>query len=425
MNKQNISILDSMTVREYKEFLKNALGFCIFNSLNRNDSKLVLRRTKPKEKFAYIEKDEKITRVAYLYENEGFIDVYYFTNSQYKNKKFSNLNGNELNARTYFDVLKDDIVLFLLIGSKEKVEPQFIFEKITDAYSIINSLDIDKFRYSFILGTGISLCFGVKKWSDLISEIESSLSNDLKTNDDKLLKFQNEIGNTSYILPQVKKDYSRETYFKIIYDSLYANFNNQTIDINTNPDLENQAVYQVANILSAQTLFNEKQEVLTFNYDNFLEKVLEANYSSVTIESVYKNNNEKNDAGIQIVHSHGFLPFEDFDDIHKESIVLSSFEYMDTYKNNNSYAYRKLYEQLNKTNIIIGNSISDYEEQKVFRNHHNEYLSSFSFVLLKKSDELWMDNYKTKYLFSLGVIPLFFNDYQDISNFLRDRITNL
>ncbi len=425
MNELNRLILDSLTIVEYKTFLKNALGFYIFNSIDRNDSKLVLRRTKPKDNIARFEKNNKVTYFAYLYNDEKFVDAYYFTNNQYIIKKFSSFYGDELDVYSHFDILRDNVVSFLLMGSKESINSSFIFKNEINAYSIINSIDIGMFRYSFILGTGISSYFNVKKWSDLIDEIKTTLSNGLGTSTKKLEEFQNDIGNTNYILPQIEKDLDRDAYFKIIYDSLYANFNNHMVNIKTNRDLENQTIYQIANILSAQTLFNEKQEVLTFNYDNFLEKVFETNFSNVIVESTYKNHNEKNGKGIKIIHSHGFLPFENFDDIHKESIVLSSFEYMDTYKDYNSYAYRKLYGQLNTTNLIVGNSISDYEEQKVFRNHHNEYLSKYNFALLKKSEELWMDAYKTKYLFSIGIVPLFFSDYSDISKFLKNIILPL
>lgn len=423
MNELNRYILDSLTVFEYKTFLKNALGFHIFNSANRDSNSLVLRRTKPRENNKiHIIKDNSIKYFAFLYDKEECVDAYYFFDSQYETKKFSSSYYDSLDVYTYFDLLKDDIILFLLIGSKETIDLPFIFKNDINAYSIINSIDIGKFRYSFILGTGISSCFSVKKWDELIKEIKHTLSNSLGTSEDKLDEFQNNIANTNYILPQIKKDYDRDEYFKLIYNSLYGKYNNQMIDIKTNPNLENQTIYQIANILSVQTLFNEKQTVLTFNYDNFLEKVFENNFLGVNVESIYKNNSEKSNIGIKIIHSHGFLPFENFDGVHKESVVLSSFEYMDTYKDYNSYAYRKLYEQLNTTNLIVGNSISDYEEQKVFRNHHNEYLSKYSFALLKKSEEPWMDAYKSKYLFSIGIIPLFFNDYPDISHFLRNRI---
>lgn len=423
MNELNKSILNNLTFAEYKTFLKNALGFYYFNSINRDDSRLVLRRTKPRDnRDIQFKKDNGVIYFAYLYDDEMFIDAFYFSKNQYKTKKFSNLKGDELNAYVYFDQLSDDIILFLLIGSKESIDSPFMFKNDINAYSIINSIDIGKFRYSFILGTGISSYFNVKKWDDLIADIKVSLSRSLRTSEDKLDEFQNNIANTNYVLPQIKKDYDKDDYFEMIYDSLYKNFDKQAINIKTNSNLEDQTIYQIANIVSVQTLFNKKQNVLTFNYDNFLEKVFEINFPNINVESIYKSNNEKNDNGIKIIHSHGFLPMENFDNVHKESIVLSSFEYMDTYKEHNSYAYKKLYEQLNTTNLIVGNSISDYEEQKVFRNHHNEYLSKYNFALLKKSKELWMDAYKSKYLFSIGIVPIFFNDYTDISDFLKNRI---
>lgn len=123
----------------------------------------------------------------------------------------------------------------------------------------------------------------------------------------------------------------------------------------------------------------QKTQILTFNYDNYLEKVLDRNFPQVVVESTYKNRKTKNNAEITIVHSHGFMPLEDYDEVHKNSIILSSFEYMDAYKDGRSYSYKRLYEQL----------------------------------------------HKTRYLFSIGIIPLLFNDALGISKFLKDRITPL
>lgn len=424
MNENNKEILNSLSIKEYKNFIKNALGFIIFNSLNREDH-LVLKSKKPKN---FLFEDKNINKkeyIAYLYDDEKLVNAYYVDKENYYKKTFGDFINETYNTYDYFDVIKDSAIFFILLASKEKDDFSYIIKNSNDVNQIIESIDINKFNYSFILGTGISSYFDVMSWDNLIDSIKQKLAQEINTSEDKLEEFQKDIGNTNYIIPQIKKDYDKNTYFNIIYDGLYRRFNFDKVNNQINKDLENQTIYQVANIINVQTIFNERQNVLTFNYDNFLELVLEKSFSQNNVNSIYKNGIVKEDNKINIIHSHGYLPLNGFNQTHKDSIILSSFEYMDAYENSKSYAYKNLYEQLNKTNLIIGNRISDYEEQKVFRNHHKEYLSKYSFALFKKSDEIWMDAYKTKYFFSIGVIPLFFNDFSEITQFLRDRIVPL
>jgi hypothetical protein len=94
---------------------------------------------------------------------------------------------------------------------------------------------------------------------------------------------------------------------------------------------------------------------------------------------------------------------------------------MNTYLSPRAYARKQLNEQLKFTNILLGNSLSDYEEQKVFFAHHERYLSRFNYIFTtyNSSSNAWMDRYKTIYYLKMGVIPVFFSDYIVMNNFLK------
>lgn len=418
MNKRNEEILGTLSNNEYQLFLRNALGYKYFINSKYNKNEILIKN-KPKNKNTEI-KDRKKKNIGYLCSNEEIIDEFYYFDDHYKRKVFISAKEGELNVFSYFSNLEDNIIFFLLIACKERIKYQDIFESDNDVYSITKNINIDTNQFSFILGTGVSSYFNVTRWDDLLDIIKEKLVNEINTDKKLLEKFQNEIGNTNYVLPQIKKDYNRESYFNIIHDGLYKNFDINKIDAKINNDLKNQIIYTIAERLSNQVQRNSKQNVLTFNYDDFLEKIFKHNFSNVSVKSIYKGKKEISE-GINIIHSHGFLPEESSNNEHKESIVLSSFEYMDTYEDSNSYGYKTLYSHLDKTNIIIGNSMADYEEQKVFRNHHKLHLSKYHYALFKKSERQWMDIYKARYLFSIGVIPLFFNKFSEMADFLNNR----
>lgn len=132
-------------------------------------------------------------------------------------------------------------------------------------------------------------------------------------------------------------------------------------------------------------------------------------------------NSSKNKLGIPHVtvsHSHGFFPSVVATST-PHSIVLSCYEYMEGYLN--GYAKKKLRSQLKHSNIIIGNSMADYEEQKVFYSNHRRNRAHFDFIFLKSNgtENLWMDRYQTIYFIKMGVIPVFFSDFDEMNGYLK------
>ena len=105
----------------------------------------------------------------------------------------------------------------------------------------------------------------------------------------------------------------------------------------------------------------------------------------------------------------------------RKEIVLSTYEYFNGYYTSNRYARKKLNDQLKETNLLIGNSVSDYEEQKVFYTNFQNNPSSWHFMFLKKNESPheWMNYYKMCYFARMGIIPVFFNNFSDIPKYLK------
>lgn len=187
---------------------------------------------------------------------------------------------------------------------------------------------------------------------------------------------------------------------------------------------------QIARIIVSQQ--DIEQEILTFNYDDYLERIIKKTYKNETkVSSEYEGKRgKKPTTKISVIHSHGYVPYNaegKIKESHRNSIVLSNDEYMDNYSSNSKFSYKSLYNQLDKTNLLVGNSASDYQEQYVLRKHINDFPSKYSFILLTKSktNSNWMDWFIMMYFLSLGLITIFFEDIEEIENFLKEKANNV
>ena len=85
-----------------------------------------------------------------------------------------------------------------------------------------------------------------------------------------------------------------------------------------------------------------------------------------------------------------------------------------------------LFEHLNETCCFVGNSITDYEEQKVLKKHFDMYPSSFHFAFLYAKSFTSPDVlYKTIFLLKIGVIPIWYKDHKDCRDILMAEINNV
>ena len=117
-----------------------------------------------------------------------------------------------------------------------------------------------------------------------------------------------------------------------------------------------------------------------------------------------------------------------------DSVVLTTEEYFENYRYPSSYGYANLYSHLDETCCFVGNSLTDYEEQKVISAHFKRHPSQFHYWYDAKTEEKSVEAimYKTVFLLKIGVIPLWYSnhsDYQEIlfeyANHLLDHNTNL
>ncbi len=411
MNENNLALLNRMQKLQYYDFVRYALGLkfylqgdkydVIFDGKDKNDKKL-----------------GKVRVLAHLKESGRKKKTFIIIEDDFNHKCFHDETNEKYSVESYFDEIADYLIWLIMIGVLG-VEDYF-----NDIYHEDISIGNELFEqnkpkdYRFILGAGINKDYGLGNWDSLINAIRKRIRTikNIPTKPDILLDFEQKMSNTNYIAPQILKDLNSQSYYGEIYSSLYASFNvNKTIEY-YNPSMKDTTLYQIARIASKKN----NTVVLSFNYDDVFEQVMKNNFTPNCYSDYYKASTSGK-VGIRVIHPHGFLPYNRGMGGYPSALIFSSFEYMNGYLYPKSYARNKLYEHIMQPCILVGNSLSDYEEQKVFFLHHKKYLSQFSYLFTTKRDSVnrWMDIYKSVYFLKMGVIPVFFDDYPQMVRYLK------
>ncbi len=285
-------------------------------------------------------------------------------------------------------------------------------ENIQDKFRILKTLySANMSPYRFVVGAGINFGFKMKTWEELEKDFNKTIDNILDKEEvaNDIVK---KVFNANYGTFQILKDLDLRAYYNEL-ESLVSPIPNP-------PSIsDGKTMEAIIRVLDYQKEVNRKSEqnLITFNYDNLIELFL--NYSDV--KSVFKYDAEKN-SRINIIHSHGLLPTDKGkrclpQDKYYDSIVLTTNEYFDNYKTSRSYGYKELYNHLNNTCFFIGNSITDYEEQKVINAHFKDNPSQFHFAfLVRNPNEAEVDYYKTIFLLKIGIIPLWYNSHDEYAD---------
>ena len=426
MNDTNKLLLKKLKKMQYYDFLTRAIGMKVF--LENSGNTFSYKSNRGRNYF----------KVLGCWSDGKKSVIYYVNKEDYGEKIFHSDNGETHNARAFFDTIESRIVTALLLSSIgiDSID-EIDYSKIDLDFgkSILEKKKLSDF--SFIIGAGANkddnLGISIGKWEELINEMQNAIridkglpiptipvttppiDPDSFKPKDSLINFEESICNTNYIAPQLLKIQNETEYYKVIYANMYSSFNPATLSLATNPKLVNTSLYQIARIIQKR---RASFRILTFNYDDIFEQIIEYNFK-LNYQSVYKTHKLDSTYDVHIIHSHGFYPYGK--PAFRKGIVLSTYEYLKSYKTVRSYARKLLNEQLETVNILVGNSLSDYEEQKVFYSHYIGTPSKWHFIFLKRNEpkEKWMDIFILKYFMKMGVIPVFFDNFPNMYKYLK------
>ena len=268
---------------------------------------------------------------------------------------------------------------------------------------------VDNGEITIVLGTGVSVPFGALSWNKLVNYMYERLNTEKFDNEIKAFE---KIGNDNlcrvqYIKLELLKD--KLYYSKTLYNGLYSNYL-------VEKDYSHTSLYVISDLLNG----NKIRKVITYNYDNYLEKILinrNINYSLMTSnEDYYKD-------FIPIYHVHGYLPKEVSDEemmYYANEIVLSEDDYFRLYNNSNHWQVAiQLQSFKDDVCLFIGNSITDYNEKRILNYTKQKFKKHFAIFVrdsLSISDILKISNY---YLKICNIEIIWANSIDDISEMIK------
>ncbi len=226
---------------------------------------------------------------------------------------------------------------------------------------------------TLVLGTGVSLDFKTLNWKDIVNNLYNNLnvSKQFYIKESALKK----IGNDNLSISEYcKSNMTKKDYANIMYNALYSKYSEKEI----------KSSYTLCEIAKMIGKFNrykkyrKVKKVITYNYDSFLEILLNRNLINYNIMS--DNENFLNNY-IPIYHVHGYLPYNCTSkekEVFSESIVLTENDYFKLYNNSSHWQVVIQLESFkDDVCLFIGNSITDFNEKKLLnytrQNNKNHY----------------------------------------------------
>lgn len=294
-------------------------------------------------------KEDFKLRVIDIDEIKPLIDLYPIENTIFFNNITKNINLDDLSNEDY--------------SFYKKIKEVFcrdITQEIIDVYNsrYIGEIKekLKKQNINLFLGTGISLDFGADSWNKLSDNLVDYLNLVYINNVNNV---KNIIGNNNYSNTLlVKKIFPN--YEKALYNCIYKKYTGIHPDNNT---------------MRAVTTFLYKYpntNVITYNYDEFLEKDINMKFKDFKAISRYeggkyppltnKTFSDEFPKNIEINHVHGFVPYREnqWNTIMKKSIILNQLDYFGLYRSRANWGYKIQYESLKKgVSVFVGSSLSD------------------------------------------------------------------
>lgn len=424
MNKYNVEKMNSMSNTEVKRFASLLYGL---ESFMHNEKCIRLSKKKFSQKYNQKELARLSFGFRYQVISEEREDKFYLYDT--RKRAMTIAYADEMETIKTIPLSKyetnefNDIIIGILLDvAHDKVSGEEGYKKI----DFLKELENRNIEYRFVLGCGISCDYDIASWSKFEDNLKKIVN----------LKFSYiPKGDEKYLSDSISSDVFNANYgtFQIVKQLFYDDYKNELLSLskwNEKKILEKTSLYYISKILHYQGLANPNlnQNVITFNYDDILETISFHNFGEECVSETKKNSKKtyKPPFKVTVVHTHGFIPHDlkttkDLE-FYMSNLVVTTDDYYKAYNSPGVYSYKKLNKQLDNTCYFVGNSITDYEEQKVIGTHFLNNPADFHFALLSKQGKnIYQIMYKTVFLINIGIIPLWFNSFEEIKEDLKKK----
>lgn len=209
---------------------------------------------------------------------------------------------------------------------------------------------------ALFLGAGVSMDSGIPLWSEMINKLLAKMITSRlkksKMSTEELnriidIAYNNQENSSITQMRYIRSAFDNITYNKLVHDALYAN----------KPKINTNLLKAISNICIPTRNHIGVQGVVTYNFDDLLERRLESD--NVSVNSIYDESGYTSTDKLSVFHVHGFLP-KKFDEEGSHELIFSEEDYHRVYRD--AYCWSNIV-QLNylreKTCLFIGCSLTD------------------------------------------------------------------
>lgn len=285
------------------------------------------------------------------------------------------------------------------------------------------------------LGAGVSIDGGIPLWETLIKTLHVYMLN--RITEDKALSFEqqemikelaadNEMESPLAQMRYIKAAFSNEEYYQLVHSALYS----QKVDINT------QLLDAIAKISTPQRAYCGIRSVITYNFDDLLERKFEQ--KDIQYNIISDEEGRQLVDKLNIYHVHGYLP-GDFSTLTKEpNLIFSEEDYHRVYRDSYSWSNLAQLSALREnTCLFIGCSLTDPNLRRLLDVAARNGESPRHFAFLKKKKikevrngesvnkdilELYQkidNNIQTAYYKKLGLNIIWIDEFEEIPDILN------
>ena len=247
-----------------------------------------------------------------------------------------------------------------------------------------------------VIGSGVSKQMGIPDWKTLMQKLLiDTLNNQNDENSKNSIIIAQLFSDLFPKNPLIAARYLRD-HFK---DNI--EFNNKIRDTlynNIDKSSDKSTIKEILNFIIAPGKSPNLDSIITYNFDDLLEKEIEKTKLPIPYEVIHKTGQNPSNKGLVIFHVHGYLP-ENYQ-LDSSNVVLSEDIYhklyYEMYNWNNLLQINKFKE---KTCLFIGTSLSDpnlrrlLDISKKLRGN-----GEYHFIIKEKQDKQRIKNTIKQYL---------------------------
>lgn len=337
-------------------------------------------------------------------------------------------------------------VQYLINPKQALIEDLVSIEVSTEEKEDIKKAHTKKIKSSFrnedmvlFLGAGISIDGGIPLWPTLIKQLHIHMisritaEKGLSFHEQEMineLAFDNKMESPLLQMRYIKSAFKDDDYYQLVHSALYGK------GVNTNTALLNA----LAKISTPQRGYCGIKSIVTYNFDDLLEKKFEEKDIRFNVISTEKHRQLFDK--LNIYHVHGFLSSDKQKITADTNLIFSEEDYHKVYRD--AYSWSNLI-QLNalreNTCLFIGCSLTDPNVRRLLdvATRDDEPPRHFAFMEKKKIREIKEseakmskeiieiyqridDNIQTAYYQQLGLNIIWVDDYQEIPDILESFI---